>query len=151
MQGDCLLNILRTSFIKPAAKLSLLLLPPSLSPAHTFPPGDELERGTATAHSDTIRTTDLIPTCPSTHTFNLLDAQRSLRWGVCLTRSFWQRALWFHLKWVCGCVQIQSMSRCVFPHVNSLDTPPYIGLFTPSERSVKKKTTQAKRDRPGKF
>lgn len=31
-----------------------------------------MERGTATAHSDTIRTTDLIPSCPSTHTFNLL-------------------------------------------------------------------------------
>lgn len=46
--------------------------PVSFSHAHAFPPGDELERGTATAHSDTIRTTDLIPSCPSTHTFNLL-------------------------------------------------------------------------------
>ena len=56
---------------------------PSLSPpclcaslarshAHTSPPGDLLERGTAAAHSDTIRTADLIPSCPSTHTFNLL-------------------------------------------------------------------------------
>lgn len=75
IQGDCLVNILLTSFIKPAAKLALTLLLSlslSLPHTHTFPPGDLLKRGTATAYSDTIRTTDLIPSCPSTHTFNLL-------------------------------------------------------------------------------
>lgn len=71
MQGDCLVKILRTASIKPAARLSLPILSLSLLPASTFPPGDELVRCTA-AHSDTITTTDLIPSCPSTHTFNLL-------------------------------------------------------------------------------
>lgn len=60
------------SSLSPSHSVSLPSLSPSLSHAHTFPPGDKLERGTATAHSDTITTTDLIPSCPSTHTFNLL-------------------------------------------------------------------------------
>ena len=51
---------------------------------------------------------------------------------------------------VCVCVQIRPMSRRVFQHVNALDTPPYIGLFTPSLTSVTQKITRAKRNSPGK-
>lgn len=65
---------LKFSVQPPSNQLLGSLSPSSLSllPARTFPPGDELQRCTAAAHSDTITTTDLIPSCPSTHTFNLL-------------------------------------------------------------------------------
>ncbi|MEQ2239996.1 hypothetical protein ILYODFUR_010421 [Ilyodon furcidens] len=151
MQGDCLVKILRTASIKPAAGLSLSILSLSLLPAHTFPPGDELERCTAAAHSDTITTTDLIPSCPSTHTFNLLGRLEESLVRCLSDLVFLALGLVVSPKVsVCVC-KFSPCQDVFFSMLMHWILHHSFGLFTSTQSGVRKKTTEAKRHSPGKI
>lgn len=152
MQGDCLVNILRTSFIKPAAKRSLSLSPPSpflcLFPSLFLSCTRISSRGRAGKgySSSTLRYNQ-------DHWSNsLLSIYTHIQFVRTLRGVSGEVFVWLDLS---GSgphgFSLMLISRCVSSMFICWIFPPYIGLFTPSPNCIKGKTIQSKKNSPGKF